>query len=96
MNLLSLVVLALLGESVWETLKMIWQQGKLSIDKIGALVIGVILALSTGLDLMALVGVPSKIPFLGTIFTGILISRGANFMHDLIGSIDHIHQNTKQ
>lgn len=95
MNILSIVVLALIGEAVWETLKMTWQQGKVSIDRVGALVLGILLAVGTGLDLMALVGVPMTIPFLGVILTGILISRGANFVHDLLNGINNVNQNTK-
>jgi hypothetical protein len=95
MNILSLVVLALLGEAVWETAKMVWQNGKISIDRIGALVVGELLAIGAGTDLMAMVGVPLHIPYVGMILTGLLISRGANFIHDLLASINNVQQNTK-
>jgi hypothetical protein len=95
MNMLSLLVIALLGESIWETLKMVWQTGKLSADKVGALIVGIALTVGTGLDLFALVGVPIHIPYLGMILTGILISRGANFIHDLLASVNNLQQNTK-
>lgn len=95
MSMLSLLVIALLGEAIWEAAKMVWQNGKLSVDKIGALVIGLLLAIGTGLDLFAMVGVPLHIPYLGMILTGLLISRGANFIHDLMASINNLQQNTK-
>lgn len=95
MNVLALVVLALIGEAIWETLKMTWQQGKISIDRVGALLLGVALALGTGLDLLTIVGVPMKVPLLGVLFTGILISRGANFIHDILASINNVQQKTK-
>lgn len=95
MNILSLVVLALIGEAVWETLKLTWQGGKVSVDRIGALAIGLLLAIGTGLDLMAMVGVPLHIPYVGMALTGLLISRGANFVHDLLASINNVQQNTK-
>ena len=95
MNILSLIILALIGEALWETLKLTWQNGKLSIDRVGALLIGELLAIGTGLDLMAMVGVPLKIPYVGMILTGLLISRGANFIHDLLQSISNVQQNTK-
>lgn len=95
MNILSLVTLALIGESVWETSKTVWQQGKLNVDRIGAIVIGLLLSIGSGLDLMAIVGIPIQIPYVGMILTGLLISRGANFVHDLIGVISNINQNTK-
>lgn len=95
MSILSLIVLALIGESVWETLKMLWQQGKVSVDRIGALVVGLLLSLGTGLDIMSMVGIPMKYSILGVILTGILISRGANFMHDILASINNIQTNSK-
>ena len=95
MNMLSLLVIALLGEAIWETLKMVWQTGKLSADKIGAIIIGIALAVGSGLDIFTVVGISLKIPYLGMILTGILISRGANFIHDLLASINNLQQNTK-
>jgi hypothetical protein len=95
MNILSLIILALIGEALWETLKLTWQNGKLSIDRMGALLIGELLAIGAGMDLLAMVGVPLKIPYVGLILTGLLISRGANFIHDLLQSINNVQQNTK-
>jgi len=87
-EILKLIVLALIGEALWETLKMTWQQGKFSIDRIGALIVGLLLAIGTGLDLFALVQIPLNIPCLGMVLTGVLISRGANFVHDLLKKIE--------
>jgi hypothetical protein len=44
---------------------------------------------------MKLVGIPMAIPILGVILTGILISRGSSFMHDLIEKVNNIFQNSK-
>jgi len=41
-KLLIIIMIALIAESVWETLKMTWQEGKISIDRIGALVVALI------------------------------------------------------
>lgn len=82
-NLLILFVVALVTEAVWETLKMTWQNGKFCIDRIGALVVGLIVAFATNVDILELVGVPVVFPYIGIILTGILISRGSNFVHDL-------------
>lgn len=87
MSLLNLIITAMLGEAIWETLKMVWQNGKLSIDRIGALIIGIFLSLTTGLDLLELSGIPVNIPYAGMVLTGILISRGSNFVHDLLDNI---------
>ncbi|WP_461206950.1 hypothetical protein [Clostridium sp. DL1XJH146] len=95
MSVAMLLVLAFLGESVWETLKMVWQEGKISFDRIGAIIVGIIIAIGTGADLFAVVGVPFKIPIIGIVLTGLLISRGANFLHDLIGSLSNLYGDTK-
>lgn len=95
MNILNLIVISMIAEAVWETLKMIWEKGKLNFDRIGALAIGLILAIATGLDMFLLLGIDTIIPHIGTVLTGILISRGANFMHDLISAVNNIQRNTK-
>ena len=95
MQLISLLVLATIGEAVWETLKMAWQDKKRTVDRIGALVVGILIAFATGVDILSLVNLPSKIPALGLILTGILISRGSNFVHDILASIDNVHIKSK-
>ena len=86
-TVLILVIAATICESIWETLKMIWQQGKFDIDRIGALVLGLLIAVAGQLDMFALVGIKLVVPYLGMILTGILFSRGANFVHDLLNKI---------
>lgn len=88
MQILQLIILALICEAVWETLKMVWQEGKLNIDRIGALVFGLLIAFVTNADLLALINIPATAPYVGVALTGILISRGANFMHDLLKKIE--------
>lgn len=95
MNITKLLVLAMLGEALWETLKMTWQNGKISIDRIGAMLVGLFLSLSTKVDIMKLLDIPMIIPYAGTILTGLLISRGANFLHDIFASMGNINANTK-
>lgn len=89
-NLLIIVMVALIAESVWETLKMTWQEGKVSIDRIGALVVALVLSIGVRLDILSLLGINTTIPLLGVILTGILISRGSNFIHDLLVKIGQV------
>ena len=77
-------VLALISESVWETLKMIWQQGRISIDRIGAIVVSLVICIDVEIDILSLLGINTSWPFVGIMLTAILISRGSNFIHDLI------------
>lgn len=78
----SIVVMAFLIESVWQTLKMIWEKG---FDWKRAAIIGlsIVVCIAYGLDITALIEVTAEIPFVGMVLTGILVSRGANFVNDL-------------
>lgn len=87
MEILTLIIIALVGEAVWETCKLIWQEGKVSVDRIGAIAVSLLLAFGAQLDLFELVDIPLVIPYVGIFLTGLLISRGANFLHDLYGKI---------
>lgn len=80
----QLILMVVLAESIWQTLKMVWQKDKLHPDTLGALIVGVIFAVATGMDIFQLLGIPVRVPYLGEVFTGILASRGANFLHDLM------------
>lgn len=95
MELYKVLILALIAESIWETLKMIWNKGKVSVDRIGAILVGVLLSVLTGTDIMELVGVPMFIPYIGTILTGVLISRGSNFVHDIMNNMNGIYMERK-
>lgn len=86
-KLFIIFILALISESVWETLKMTWQQGKVSIDRIGALIVSLVICIDVRLDILSLLEINTTIPFLGIILTAILISRGSNFVHDLLVKI---------
>lgn len=86
-GVIMFVMVAMLAESIWETAKMVWQDGKVSIDRIGALVVGVLLAVGMQIDLFATLGCPFSIPWMGMILTGVLLSRGSNFIHDLLGKM---------
>lgn len=95
MDYSKIILAALISEAIWETSKLAWQQGKLNIDKIGAMIISILVAILIGLDLFELLGFKGVIPVIGEILTGILISRGANFVHDILGNIDNIYMKNK-
>lgn len=92
MDLLTLFVLAILAESVWETLKMTWQKGKFCIDRIGALIVSIIITFSTGFDILNCFNIPIKVPIIGMVLMTIQLSRGSNFIHDLIGKISQAEE----
>ena len=40
--MIQLIILALLSEAIWENLRMIWENGKFSINRLGALILSII------------------------------------------------------
>jgi hypothetical protein len=96
LDLTRFILIALISEALWETSKLFWQQGKVNIDRIGAVVIGILLSLFANLDIFKALGTPLSIPILGELLTGLLISRGANFMHDILGSMGAVYNNVRK
>ena len=47
--------------------------------------IGMLLCYAYGADLLALVGLRAPAPWIGSLITGFLVGRGANFLHDFAG-----------
>lgn len=97
MDLSKLIVLAAISEALWETSKLIWDEKdkKVIVDRAGAAAIGILVAIATGLDLFKLSGMPISIPILGQVLTGLLLSRGANFVHDIAGSMNIVYTDIK-
>lgn len=96
MDFTKIIIAALIAEALWETSKLFWQKGKLNIDRVGAVIIGIVLAFLARVNLFDVVGMPISIPFIGEVLTGLLLSRGANFLHDIIGSINGVYSKTKK
>jgi divalent metal cation (Fe/Co/Zn/Cd) transporter len=53
-----------------------------------AAVVGVLLCLGYGADLLAALGYPAGLPYVGTVLTGLLISRGSNVFNDLVSRLN--------
>ena len=87
---MKLLVIAATVEAVWETLKMFWQEGKLNIDRVGSAVLGILLCVLADVNFFAIVGIELSIPIVGVVLSGLLVSRGANFVHDLLEAVSQL------
>lgn len=87
MEITTLVIVAILVEAIWENLKMIWENGQFSFNRLGALVLAILVCALAKVDLFVLLGITFSIPYIAYIFTGIIVSRGANFVNDLFSRI---------
>ena len=87
MEFSKLLVVAILIESMWENLKMLYDKKKVNVNMIGSLVLGILVCILAHIDIFAMVGITLAFPVFGWILTGIILSRGANFVNDLFKKI---------
>lgn len=90
MELISIAVLAFFVESTVEYYNKLivknesgnWQ---CNLKMLGALTLGIIVTTIFGVDLFALVGISTVVPYVGSVLSGLIVARGANFTNDFIG-----------
>ena len=56
-----------------------------------SLMFGVFIAVAYKIDLLKLADIESDMPYISSILTGILISRGSNYVYDLMSKILQIN-----
>lgn len=95
MDFTQLVVVAVLVEAIWENIKMIYQDKKISISMIGSLVISILICTLASIDIFSIIGINISVPLIGSILTGIITSRGANLVNDLFTKINGGKTNEK-
>lgn len=88
MEYAQLVIVAILIEAIWENLKMVWQDKKINANMLGVLIIAILVCLLARIDIFPIVGITLAIPFIGSVFTGIIVARGANFVNDLFNRLN--------
>lgn len=86
-NLTVIVIMAILIEAVITYVKTWVVDKKLQWQVLVSVVLGIIVSIAYNLDIPAAVGITCGVPFVGCVITGILISRGSNYIFDLIKKI---------
>lgn len=87
MNFTQLIIISILVEAIWENIKMIYQNKKISISMIASLLISIFLCIVANIDIFPILEISISTPIIGNIFTGIIVSRGANFVNDLFSKL---------
>ncbi len=83
MEYAALVIVAILVEAIWENIKMVFPNKKFSISMLGSLLVSILICVLTKVDIFPVVGLTISVPVIGSVLTGIIVSRGANFVNDL-------------
>ena len=83
-NIFGIVAFSILVEAIVTYVNQFFVHGVFSWKMLLAIVLGILVAVSYNLDLPAYFNLNSKIPYIGCVLTGILISRGSNYVFDII------------
>lgn len=67
--------------------KMLVVDRKIEWQIVVAVVLGVVFAVAYGIDVFALLGMNSIIPYFGSVMSGVLMSRGSNYIFDMFKTI---------
>lgn len=84
MEFAALFIIAITIESLISLAKEIIVDKKVDWKKIAAIVVAIFLVIAANKDLYALVGVEFTIPYVGLVLTGLAVSRGSNYLADLL------------
>ena len=81
--LAQLLIGAILIEALVDTVKRVYTK-TIQWEYFLALAVGILVAVVYGLDLPAVAGLVTAVPFVGAILTGIILSRGANYLYEIL------------
>lgn len=85
-----MIMVAILIEGIVTYFNEFFVSGNIPRQMIFSLILGMVISVSYELDLPNHLGLKSTIPYVGSILTGILISRGSNYLYDLINKLTKI------
>ncbi len=85
-----MIMVAILIEGIVTYFNEFFVSGNIPWKMIFSLILGMVMSVSYELDLPNHLGLKSTIPYVGSILTGILISRGSNYLYDLINKLTKI------
>ena len=89
-KIISIFSLSILTESITTYFKEFFVYGDFSFSMLFSLILGGIIAVAYKLDLPEYLDLKSSFPYVGNFLIGILISRGSNYIYDLLKALTNI------
>ncbi len=81
----KILAMAFVVVSIYDILKgFFYTDKKINFDFIATAVLGILLALAANLDIFSLLKIDFAVPFIGQVLTGLVISKGSNYVFDFI------------
>lgn len=84
----EIVTFAVLVEAIITYFNEFYVQGNVCWQMALSIVLGIVIAVAYKLDLPACFNLKSDVPYVGYILTGILLSRGSNYIFDLLNKLN--------
>lgn len=83
----ALVFVSIIIEGIVSYCKTLVVDKKFQWQILGTMLLGVGCAITFGVDLFAVAGIDAQLPYVGQVLTGVLLSRGSNYVYDLLNQI---------
>lgn len=87
----KMIMVAVLVEGIITYINEFFISGIAPWQMILSLTLGIVIAVAYKFDLPKYLNMESQIPYVGCILTSVLISRGSNYLYDLISKITAIN-----
>jgi hypothetical protein len=92
----QLAIMAFLVESLIQTLKPLYAKDKgWNKHALFSLLVSIAVTVLTQLDVFAQVGLGIPVPFVGSVLTGVIASRGSNVFHDVFKFVQNQANNSE-
>lgn len=89
-KIVEIISFSILIESIITYFKEFFVNGDFSFSMLFSIILGIVIAIAYKLDLPEYLDLKSSISYVGNILTGILISRGSNYIYDILKAITNI------
>lgn len=83
----KILIMAFTVVSIYDIIKSFKKEKGVNFDAIITAVLGIGLSLAAQLDIYQLLNVDFVVPYVGSVLTGFVISKGANYVFDFITSV---------
>lgn len=83
----KILLMSFVVVSIYDIIKGFYKDNKVDINAIITAIIGIILAILAQLDIFCLIGIDFLIPYVGQVLTGLVLSKGSNYIYDFITKI---------
>lgn len=86
-KIVEIISFSILIESLITYFKEFFVNDDFSFSMLFSIILGIVIAIAYKLDLPEYLDLKSSVPYVGNFLTGILISRGSNYLYDILTSI---------